>query len=313
MPRADDRIRWEFRSVHRSVSGEGVFELVEERRRQLRLLRRAKVAVLGVVVLAGTAIGTTVLMRAFGTDGPSFGPANSPSVEPTTATPTPVAVCFPSSLTADLNGDGLDDTVTVYSAAASCDSPAAGEVYIAEVAISTGPSTALAYSQTLPDCNELAPCRLFAAPDLDRDGLPEIAIAHAAGVSSVGAGLYRFDPEAAPDGEALVRFQVADPGDPWHENFGILPGPATVVWYGSVTHLHWAACDEDPEYPGIRFVVLTALRDERDPSVYRVHGTILAVEGTTLRVASTWDEEFAEEDLVVQEDRFCDGEILPPA
>jgi hypothetical protein len=102
---------------------------------------------------------------------------------------------------------------------------------------------------------------------------------------------------------------VAEPGDPWHPNFGLAAGPATFVWYGSVTHLHWMSCDEDPEG---RPAALTALRDEDDPSVYRVHGILFEVEGTTLRVASTWDEPVKEDRLRVPEDSFCGAEILPP-
>ena len=306
MSRIDDRIRAELKEIRRLVSDEGVFELVETKHRRMRLLRRAKVGALAVVVLTGTTAGTLTLMRVFGVDqDEEVGSGTSPS--PDAATPTPEAVCFASSLSADLNGDAVDDTVTVYSPAVSCESAEAGTASVADVEIATGPSAANGYHQSLPECDQPFACRLFAGPDVDGDGTAEVAIARVSGVSSVGFALYRFEPEA-PDGRVLQRFEVAEPGDPWHQNFGIAAGPATFTWYGSVTHLHWVSCDEDPQG---RLSVLTALRHEEDPSIYRVHGTQFEADGTTLHVSSTWDERIEEDRLSIPE-RFCGAEILPP-
>jgi hypothetical protein len=306
MSRVDDRIRGELRAIRRPVSDEGVFELVEARRRRVRLARRAKIVALAVAVLAGTVAGTATLMRVFGVSQlDRVGNGTSPS--PDGRTPTVEATCFVSSLSADLNGDTVTDSVTVYSPAASCESTEAGTTYVADVEISTGPSTATGYHQPLPECDQVGACRLFAGPDVDGDGAAEVAIARVSGVSSVGFGLYRFDADA-PDGRVLHRFEVAEPGDPWDPNFGLAAGPATFTWYGSVTHLHWMSCEEDPEG---RLAALTALRDEEDPSIYRVHGTLLDADGSTLRVAFTWDERIEEDRLSVPEG-FCGAEILPP-
>jgi hypothetical protein len=301
MSGVDERLRARMHAVRSPVSDDGVFELVDERHRRMRAIRRVRVAALVVVVLTATAFGTATLMRAFDAGDPRpFGDGTAPPVP----TPAPQATCLASSLSVDLDGDAVADSLRVYSPAPTCESPAVGSEYVADVELASGP----AYRQPLPVCDELAPCRLFAAPDLDGDGVPEIAIAYTGGVSSVGAALYRFVPDPS-DGEALVRLEVAEPGDPWHENFGILPGPSTVVWYGSVTHLHWVSCEEDPKG---RPAVLTALRDRDDPSTYHVHGTLFDVSGTTLRVAFTWDEAISEAVLRLPETDFCGAPILPP-
>jgi hypothetical protein len=307
MSRIDDRIRAELREIRRPVSDEGVFELVASWRRRVRLVRTVKVVALAVAVVSGTVAGTATLMRIFGgTQVERIGNGTSPS--PGTGPGTVEAACFMSSLSADLNGDSFEDSVTVYSPAVSCESPEAGTAYVADVEIATGASTGIGYHQSLPECDQPGACRLFAGPDIDGDGAAEVAIARVSGVSSIGFGLYRFE-VAAPEGRVLQRFEVAEPGDPWHPYFGLPAGAATFTWYGSVTHLHWMSCEEDPQG---RPAVLTAVRDGDDPSVYRVHGSLFDVDGTTLRVASTWDERVPEDRLRVPEDRFCGAEILPP-
>jgi hypothetical protein len=303
MSRVDDRIRRELTSIRRPVRDQGAFELVEVRRRRVRLLRRVRVGTLALVVLVGTAAGVLTLQRIFDA-GVARRPPGDTLPSPQAPTPT-MAGCDRSSLSTDLDGDGRSDSVVVSSPAPSCESPDVGAAYEAHVETAGGAR----YRQALPECDQPFACRLFAGPDIDGDGAAEVAIARVFGVSSVGFSLYRFAPDA-PDGRALHRFEVAEPGDRWDPTFGLRAGPATFTWYGSVTHLHWLSCDEDPQN---KLAMLTALRDERDPSVYRVHGTLFDVEGVTLRVGFTWDERIPEEQLVLPEDRFCGARILPPS
>jgi hypothetical protein len=89
---------------------------------------------------------------------------------------------------------------------------------------------------------------VFATPDLDGDAANEVAIQLAFGASTTSFAIYRFDPLASVETGALVRLEIAEPGDPWDPTYGLAPGPATFTWYGSVTHQQWLSCAEDPEH-----------------------------------------------------------------
>jgi len=306
MSRADERIRRELHGLERPVRTD-VFDRVAGRRRRRRTRHRVGVAVLAAAVVVGTLIGGYGLLRVFAPaersrpgDGSSSGP---------TAQATPM--CEVSSIdTLDVNGDGMRDVVEVYAEAPGPDIPCAAAdpgPYHASVLITTAPGLGIAYTQDLPECEMPYACRVFAAPDVDDDGANEVAIQLSFGVSTTSFALYRFDLEASPATGPLVRLEVAEPGDPWDPEYGLPPGPATFGWYGSVTHLQWLSCNEDPEH---RLAVMTALRSEEDPGRYLVHGTFLRLVGDELRFESSWDEEIREADLSVPE-TMCGAELIP--
>ena len=189
--------------------------------------------------------------------------------------------------------------------------PACGEAdlegYVARIELAAGTDRAVVREQPLPECDLPGQCSIFATPDLNDDGRAEVAIEPTSWNSTAPFWLYRFDPRA-PEA-SLRRLAIAPPGDPFNEEFGFPPGPATFWWFGSVTHQHWLSCDEDP---GV-FAAITVLRaydDPDDPHVEDVHGVRFRMEGDLLVIESTWDKQIAEGTLVSPPD-LC-GAALDP-
>lgn len=311
MSRADERIRGNLQELERPVRTD-VFESVAGRKHRRRALHRVGMASLAVAVVGGSLLGGYGLLRVFGVAGgtqPVDDGVPTTSADPSDAVEPPVAVamCDASELSADLNGDGIQDRVEVWTVAeppgSTCEQAETMKPY--EVHVTLAPNIA-SYSQSLPECDTPFACGVLAAPDIDRDGRAEIAIKYAEGVSTVSFGLYRFGP-IAPDGVALQRLEIAEPGDPWDPTYGLAAGPATFTWYGSVTHQQWLSCDEDPEH---RPAVMTALRSEEDPGRYLVHGTLLRLVGQELRPEFSWDEEVREDRLRVPT-TMCGAELIP--
>jgi hypothetical protein len=291
MSHVDERIRSELGRLSVPVETRHAFERVAIRRRRLRAVRRVRMGAILIAVIVGT-VGGIVGLRSlmapadrsrFGGLGPSSTP--SPTVKP-------ARLCGVSSETADLDGDGVVDHISVgiplpASAAGCRDVSLDGSVpwtYVARLELGVGTDHAGSYEQPLPECEVPGQCWILGAPDLDRDGRAEIAIDIVTGVSTLNFSLYRVDAEA-PDGP-LHRLEIAAPGDPFDELYGFPPGSSSFSWYGSVTHQHWVSCAEGPG----EFAVVTALRDERDPGLQDVHTTVLAIQGYALVVASTRDE-----------------------
>jgi len=288
MSRADDEIRRGLRTLERPVDADGVFERVERRKGRLRTRHRAGKVGLGVAIVVGTLLGTFGLTRLIGPET-SVPPAGGGTPDPAPTTMPATQGCLLKSMdSADLNGDGRDDLVEVYfeppAPETTCDASDRPGAYFAHVEIRTGVDTAEAYTQALPEC-EMAGCGPFAGPDIDGDGRDEVAITLVMGGPTSSFGLYRFDP-SAPDGGALQRFELAEPGDPWDPQFGIEPGPSLFSWYGSVTHQHWMSCDEDPRR---ELAALTVVLDQDSATRYHWHGVWLRVEGLRLVPDGTWD------------------------
>ena len=262
-------------------------------------VERRNRAVSAIVILAviGTGASVYALSRVFA-PAAATGLAEE-GVTPTPA-PTPAVWCERTSVEADLNGDGALDLITVYGTQ-NCDrKDVAPGMYEVRVDMGAGFDGAPTISHDLPECSHEWLCRVFSAPDVNGDGRSEVAIQSRAGVSTVIFSLYRFD---EPTG--LERVVVAAPGDPWHDEFGLAAGADDFVWHGSVTHLHWMSCDEDPDH---RLAVMTAVRPEDDPSRYDVHGTLLRLERSMLVPEFSWDESVDERDFQMSED-FCGARI----
>jgi hypothetical protein len=293
MSRVDDRIRQELQRSERSAPPDDLLSVIARRKGRVRVVRRVRIASLVVVLIVGVglgSVGAVSLLRARG----SATPGSDGGAVPRTAPATPI--CDGNTLSLDLDGNGRQDFVAEVGAPApapevTCEGAASLGPYTLHVEVGEEPAEAFAVE--LPECEIDYACAAFDLPDLDRDGVPEIAVTIVEGGSAEEFTVYRIDP-AAPDG--LVRLRVAAPGDPWHTEYGLESGPVVLRWYGSTEHLHWTSCDEDPEQ---RLAVLTALRDPADPATYRVHGTLLELQADALTVEFSWDEEVAETDLVV--------------
>src|SRR6266508_26956 len=253
----------------------------ERARRQV--VRRAQIGTLSLSVVIGTIAGVYGLLRVFGTLGET--PARNDKGSSTSFTE-----CDASTVEADVNGDGEMDAVRVYwPSDTACEPVPEGVRYQTRIVISAGtPAAVVLESHELPECETpLMACRSFGAPDVDGYGRANVAIAITPGGPAAFFGIYRFDPGAASGGQALVRLTVEPPGDPWNEEYGFPPGPAVFTAYGSVTHIHWAACfAEEGEH---FLVVATALLTEEDPHLYDVHTTVSRVDEASLEVVMSDD------------------------
>jgi hypothetical protein len=230
MSRVDERIQDELRRLDREVDASGVVDRLAGRKARRRNARRFQIAGLALAVVSGTVLGAYGLTRLIGPAGdltPGESPdASVPTPADTMPPRTPEEICARKRLDADMNADGRMDWVEGWAMAPDCDSPEFGLEYWVHVNLSTGPLTGYGYTQHLPECEAPFDCRVLAAPDIDGDGRPEMAIRLDSGPFSRPLGLYRFNEEAeSPPERALLRLQIAPPGDPWHERFGHAPGP----------------------------------------------------------------------------------------
>jgi hypothetical protein len=278
----------------RPVEDTGVFETVARRKIRRRVTRRVQLAALALTVVAGTAAGGYGLTRLFSAgreSAPGEGSTPATSVPPPEDTTAPVmAACDGSQVTGDLDGDGLMDTVSVWSPSETdCDAEDVGRRYLAQVEFGRGDDVGFAAEpQELPECQQPFVCRVLAALDVDGDGAAEVAIQTASGASTQWVGLYRLDPDWNLGDAALERLHVEPPGDPWHEEFGFPPGPALFPVGGSVTHLHSVACDEDAQGRPL-IAATTVLLSDPEEELYDIHVTWFRVEAPALVVASSDD------------------------
>ncbi|HEV8571500.1 MAG TPA: hypothetical protein VGR49_00450 [Actinomycetota bacterium] len=309
----DERIGRELKGLARPVDLRGVADEVSRRKARRRVVRRARVGILAVWVVVGSMAGLYGLVKVFGSReetplgdrspnviGPSPGGTFSPTF----------TECDASTLEADVNGDAVLDEVIVYwPSETACDPIPEGVHYQARVVISAGTPDAVALEpQDLPECETpVTGCKAFGAPDVDGDGKEEVAIAIAPGGPAAFYELYRFDPGRASGDQALIRFTVEPPGDPWHQEYGFPPGPAVFAAYGSVTHIHWGACFQQE---GEHFLVAaTALRTGEDPGLYDVHTTVFRVDGTSLEVVMT-DQAPVPTDRLENTDQLCGSPLF---
>jgi hypothetical protein len=297
MSRVDERIRDEARRLDRPVDASGVLERVAARKSRRRATRRVQVVALAVAVLSGTALGGYGLTRLIGPAGdPAPGQFPDPSVPPPNETATPTGIiCDGSRLRGDLDGDGLMDFVDVYFRQVSrgdCQiGPDEVVAYEAHVVFGReGETMFAAEPQPLQECGTPFGCRVIAAPDIDRDGDAEVAIRTGFGGGAYRTALYRLDPDWNLGDPALERLRIAPPGDPWHEEFGHLPGPASLRDGDGGEHVHHIGCRTASGRSLLD--VVTWLHDEASDEWW-MHRASFELRGTELVLWETEDERFA--------------------
>jgi hypothetical protein len=254
MSRVDERIRDEVGRLDRPVDASSVLERVAARKSRRRSAKRLQAGGLAIAVVSGTVLGVYGLTRLIG-PAEDLNPAESPdaSVPPPseTAPPSGPDLCDTTGIFADINGDGLRDLVLVYSPVprdlsgdVSCETPDVGLRYEIRLTLSregdppdqSAPPWPAEEPQPLPACKTPFQCRVIAAPDLDGDGRAEIVVrtGRAGGVHL--ASVYRVE------GSLVRPVEIAHPGDPWHEEFGLSPGIASLRDGDAGEHVHHLGC-----------------------------------------------------------------------
>ena len=235
MSRLDDRLTQELERIARPAQPAGVFERVDRRRSRRHVLRRVQAAALAVLVLAGTTAGFSVLSRVF--EGNSSGiaagssiPALTPS--PTRSGPINIGLGFPAcdvrTIHADLDRNGTIDAVSVatkMSDVPNCPAPGTSTQVLVVDLNGDGKADASGGPLACP-----TGCEPFATPDVDGDGLPEIAIV----VDRPADGTKRiqlWDLTTPPGGSLAVIPFVDANGD-----------PATFTWGTDGTNRYGVSC-----------------------------------------------------------------------
>ncbi len=218
MSRLDDRLRQELERAARPAVPADVFERVDRRRARRHVLRRLQTATLVVVVLAGTAGGFVFLSDAFHDGSASIGGSVTPLPSATTTAPSgPIdiglgfPVCDVRTMHTDLDGNGTVDAVSVatkISDAPDCPAPGTSTEVLVIDLNGDGKADAVGGPLSCP-----TGCEPFATPDINGDGLPEIALV----VDRPGDGPKRiqlWDLTTPPGGSLAVIPFVDANGDP---------------------------------------------------------------------------------------------------
>ena len=187
MSRLDDRLTRELERAAPPANASAVFERVDHKRARRALMRRVRAGSLALVVIAGTVGGFTLLSNTFKEPGQGIGGeppvANGSSLPAPTTSPTPsgpmdIGLAFPvcdvRSMTTDLDGNGTVDTVyvaTKMSDAPTCPAPGSSTEVLAVDLNGDGNADAVGGPLACP-----SGCQPFATPDVNGDGVAEIAI-----------------------------------------------------------------------------------------------------------------------------------------
>jgi hypothetical protein len=243
MSRLDDRLTNELERAARPADSAGVFERIDGRRARRHTARRVRAGALAVVVIAGSIGGFAYLSRAFGPsrtpgavgetpvhDGSSVSPPSDAQVDLGLGFP----VCDVRSIQADFDGNGTMDTTSIatkMSDAGGC--PARGTATEVLTVDLNGDGKADAVGGPLA-CP--SGCEPFAAPDVDADGFPEIAIV----VDQPADGTKRiqlWDLTTPPGGSLAVIPFLDGNGDPATFTWGTVEN-----WGGSGPEVFGVSC-----------------------------------------------------------------------
>jgi Tol biopolymer transport system component len=182
--------------------------------------------------------------------------------------------CNSSRVTADFDGDGVEDAAVVHPAsetlqipAPPCPSPTqpAEGPYVLEVAWSSGGQASL----PLPECD--IGCAAYAAADLDNDGTDELFLDVHEGASTIFLEVF-----ALPAGTFDI-IEVAHPGD---ESF---PGgaPLRLPFAGSARNFFFVTCGPPNQ------VIATSAGLSNDQTEWNIAETKFAFDGVAFSIANS--------------------------
>jgi hypothetical protein len=272
MPGFDDRLKRDLERMAEPADPAGAFEHVMERKTRRRILRKAQVVGLVVVVLAGTIGGTFALSRVFhgsGTIAPGGSPtstepsATAPSPSPS-PTPSPSDICK-SSLTVvngDFDGDGLTDTATVGPAECLPPAPPPAEGttdYSVNVAYGDGRDA------TWPIMGCQSVCQGLGVADLNGDAIDELFVVVDEGSSAGFLSSYELQTGETARGEATTVALPGAPGFPTDQ-------PAVFEYGGSVTHQGYVTCQNSD--PGGQQLIATTVELNKEQTEWLAHETV---------------------------------------
>ncbi len=297
MSRLDNRLTQELERIARPADPAQAFERVDRRRSRLHLRRRIQSTGLVVVVLLGTVGGFMFLSDAFRNGRTDIGGSLTPTPGATITTPpTPIdmglafPVCDVLSVAADFDGNGTSDTASVatkMSDVGGCPAPGTStEVLVVDL---NADGKADAVGGPLA-CK--SGCEPFATPDVDGDGLPEIAIV----VDRPGDGTKRiqlWSVTTPPGGELAVIPFIVRNGDPATFRWGTVNN-----WGGDGPEVFGVSCTSRTSPP-----LVTEWRAiPTGPGSWHISEHGYHVVGTDLR--SSFEDSY---DVPSEETAFPDG------
>jgi hypothetical protein len=297
MSRLDDRLTRELERIASPAAPVRVFERVARRRGRRHMLRRVQAAALVVVVLAGTIGGFVFLSDAFRDGSTEIGGSVTPIPSATITTPPgPIdmglgfPVCDIRSMSADFDGNGTSDAASVatkMSDVGGCPAPGTSTEVLVVDLDGDGKADASGGPLACP-----IGCEPFAAPDVDADGLPEIAIV----VDRADDGTSRiqlWDITTPPGGQHAVVPFVGRNSDPATFSWGTV-----VNWGGSGPERFGVSCTSRTSPP----LVTEWQAIPTGPDTWHISEHGYHVVGTELR--STFEDSY---DVPGEETVFPDG------
>lgn len=290
MPRIDERVRELLGTVTYEVSVDDVPVQIERRRARFERWRRVASAALTVVVLGATAGGYVAAQRAFGADRPppvpaatSAFPTTSPTLSPSPP-PTPsdeidlglgFPVCRVTSMPLPLpDGNG---TAAVFTKMPGANCPQPDNAGYVGVGIDVDGDGRLDATYGPADCP--FGCYAFAAPDVNADGVAEVAIS--AGMAD-GIRIQLFAVSTG-DHPSIEPIALADAGNGFLD-----PGPVEFALGGTVGWMASAQCGYT-EY-GKRYLRIDQGTLVTGKRAFDVRSTLLLIDGADATVWA-WDRQ----------------------
>jgi Tol biopolymer transport system component len=210
--------------------------------------------------------------------GPTWGRAPETAQPDETGTPdgttppdeTPAGACDESTVRGDFDGDGQPDTATVLRARCSALTEPVDWGIELEWSPKRGGGTLAAGAWPIRECVEW--CQALAAPDLDGDGLDELAI------QTEAFSIHIFHVYTAlPFATGPVPLRVAPPGDP---EGGFEPGAVpTFSAGGDAFWTYNVRCDRRAEGRVIVVTAAESLPHDSPDAVWHVRETVLRLAG----------------------------------
>ncbi|MEP6758445.1 MAG: VCBS repeat-containing protein [Actinomycetota bacterium] len=225
MPTVDDELQRRIRRAAPDPPDSSAFEDIIRRKRRRSVTRR--VGAVGVVVII--LVGSFVAFAAVDRPNTSTPGASTPP-PPIDDLGLPFATCRVSSMPASTELGG--GTAYVFTKAPNDDCPNAGDGFSGVGIDITGDGVIDATSGPLPDC--FTRCEAFAAPDVNADGVSEVAVS-TEGADGYGVVLYSVT-STPPGIEPIVVSNMFGEGPQDRE-------PLQFGWVDVYTHASSAGCD----------------------------------------------------------------------